>query len=211
MRIIFFDAHIIVCQKDAGELSEGDGSSALPALLASAMKDAGEHSDVYPVHRLDRETVGVMVFARTRQAAAALSAVLNTDAFSKEYPKDAIFNALVMGPYLFCKADTVSREVLEQLRTTCPPLYGVLNGSAAVVNDTHVIILTANPAFRTLVRMGSNKTLLQTAVTDIAGRSYRIGVRAPQSDTAAATAPSDDPLEALLRNSEQHGIPVQRR
>jgi len=85
MRIIFFDAHIIVCQKDAGELSEGDGSSALPALLASAMKDAGEHSDVYPVHRLDRETVGVMVFARTRQAAAALSAVLNTDAFSKEY------------------------------------------------------------------------------------------------------------------------------
>ncbi len=106
---------------------------------------------------------------------------------------------------------TAWREVLEQLRSTCPPLYGVLNDSAAVVNDTHVIILTANPAFRTLVRMGSNKALLQTAVTDIAGRSYRIGVRAPQSDTAAATAPSDDPLEALLRNSEQHGIPVQRR
>jgi len=85
MRIIFYDAHIIVCQKDAGELSEGEGTTALPTLLASAMKEAGEHTDIYTVHRLDRETVGVMVFARTSKAAAALSAVLNTDAFTKEY------------------------------------------------------------------------------------------------------------------------------
>jgi len=85
MRIIFYDAHIIVCQKEAGEISEGDGSSALPTLLAMAMNEAGEQTAVYPVHRLDRETVGVIVYARTRQAAAALSAVLNTDAFTKEY------------------------------------------------------------------------------------------------------------------------------
>ena len=85
MRIIFYDAHIIVCQKDAGELSEGEDTSALPTLLASAMKDAEEQTAVYPVHRLDRETVGVMVFARTSKAAAALSAMLNTDAFTKEY------------------------------------------------------------------------------------------------------------------------------
>jgi len=85
MRIIFYDAHIIVCQKDAGELSEGEGTTALPTLLASAMKEAGEHTDIYTVHRLDRETVGVMVFARTSKAAAALSEVLNTDAFAKEY------------------------------------------------------------------------------------------------------------------------------
>jgi len=85
MRIIFYDAHIIVCQKAAGELSEGEDPSSLPALLASAMDEAGEQTAVYPVHRLDRETIGVMVYARTRQAAAALSAVLNTDAFTKEY------------------------------------------------------------------------------------------------------------------------------
>ena len=85
MQILFKDKHIIVCGKAAGELSEGDGPSALPALLAAAMAEAGEQTSVYPVHRLDRETVGVMVFARTRQAAAALSAALNTDAFSKEY------------------------------------------------------------------------------------------------------------------------------
>jgi len=85
MQIIFFDSHIIVCQKEAGELSEGEGSSALPTLLASAMAEAGEQIDIYPVHRLDRETVGVMVFARTKNAAAKLSGTLNTDAFAKEY------------------------------------------------------------------------------------------------------------------------------
>lgn len=85
MNILFYDKHIIVCQKAAGELSEGEGPSALPALLASAMAEAGEQTGIFPVHRLDRETVGVMVFARTRQAAAALSAALNTDAFAKEY------------------------------------------------------------------------------------------------------------------------------
>ncbi len=105
---------------------------------------------------------------------------------------------------------TAWREVLEHLRSSCPPLYGVLGDSDAVANDTHVIILTANPAFRTLVRMGGNKTALQTAITQVAGRSYRIGVRSPQSDAPAAATPSDDPLEAMLRASEQQGIPVHR-
>lgn len=85
MQILFYDAYIVVCQKEAGELSEGEGASALPTLLAAAMTAAGEQNEIYPVHRLDRETVGVMVFARTRAAAASLSAALNTDAFSKEY------------------------------------------------------------------------------------------------------------------------------
>ena len=85
MHILFYDTHIIVCQKAAGELSEGEGPSALPTLLASAMAEMGEQTAVYPVHRLDRETVGVTVFARTQQAAAALSAALGTDAFAKEY------------------------------------------------------------------------------------------------------------------------------
>ncbi|MBE6574742.1 MAG: RluA family pseudouridine synthase [Ruminococcaceae bacterium] len=85
MRILFYDTHVIVCEKAAGELSEGEGTAALPALLAQAMAEAGEQTSVYPVHRLDRETVGVMVFARTREAAAALSAAMGTDAFAKEY------------------------------------------------------------------------------------------------------------------------------
>lgn len=85
MRILFYDTHVIVCEKAAGELSEGEGTTALPTLLAQAMAEAGEQTAVHPVHRLDRETVGVMVFARTREAAAALSAAMGTEAFSKEY------------------------------------------------------------------------------------------------------------------------------
>ena len=85
MKILFADKHIIVCQKEAGERSEGEGADALPTRIASAMWAAGQRADVYPVHRLDRETVGVMVFARTKQAAAALSAAITAGEFGKLY------------------------------------------------------------------------------------------------------------------------------
>ncbi len=85
MKILFTDKHIIVCQKAAGELSEGEGADTLPALISTFMREAGESAEVYPVHRLDRETVGVMVFARTKSAAAALSASITTGKFGKLY------------------------------------------------------------------------------------------------------------------------------
>lgn len=76
----FFDAEIAVCEKPAGLLSEGEGKDALPSLLATQL--GGE---IYPVHRLDRETSGLMVFARTKSAAAQLSAELLDGTLQKEY------------------------------------------------------------------------------------------------------------------------------
>ncbi len=100
------------------------------------------------------------------------------------------------------------REVLGRLRVSCAPLYGVLESSDAVVSDTHVIIYTANPLFRVLIGSGTHKNALFTAIAEVTGKRYRIGVRTPvaeQQDTAPA-----DPLEAMLRDGEQHGIPVTR-
>jgi len=76
----FFDEQIAVCEKPAGLLSEGEGKDALPSLLASRL--GGE---IYPVHRLDRETSGLMVFARTKSAAAQLSRELTDGSLQKEY------------------------------------------------------------------------------------------------------------------------------
>jgi 23S rRNA pseudouridine1911/1915/1917 synthase len=85
MQILFYDAHIVVCQKEAGELSEGEGASALPTLLEAAMAEAGEQTEIYPVHRLDRGASGLMVFARNSKAAAGLSRAVQEKQLKKEY------------------------------------------------------------------------------------------------------------------------------
>ena len=64
IQILFEDEWILVCLKPAGVLSEGNTPDSLPVLLAGQ----GE-KEIYPVHRLDRNTCGVMVFARRRDPA----------------------------------------------------------------------------------------------------------------------------------------------
>ncbi len=74
MKILYEDKYTVVCQKAAGELSEGEEKDALPVLLRAYFEQKGEkNTDVFTVHRLDRETVGVTVYARDAKSAAALS------------------------------------------------------------------------------------------------------------------------------------------
>lgn len=79
--ILWMDGQIIVCRKPAGVLAQGDGSAESMETLLS--RQCG--GSVYPVHRLDRQVGGVMVYARTSQAAASLSAQMQRGAFQKEY------------------------------------------------------------------------------------------------------------------------------
>lgn len=77
--ILYEDAQILVCVKPQGILSAPDasGKPSMAELLAPRT--------VYPVHRLDREAGGLMVFAKTVQSAAALSAEIQAGTFQKEY------------------------------------------------------------------------------------------------------------------------------
>ncbi len=81
MKILFEDKHLLVVEKDAGILSEPDGSGNDIVTLCS--QHAG--SECYLVHRLDRGTGGVMVLAKTKACAGRLSALVSERAFSKEY------------------------------------------------------------------------------------------------------------------------------
>ena len=76
MEILHSDKHIAVCVKPVGLDSEHE----LPAALTDIL--GGE---VFPIHRLDKNVGGVMVFARTRQAAAALSKAIQEGTMVKEY------------------------------------------------------------------------------------------------------------------------------
>lgn len=78
--ILYADAAVAVVVKPAGVLSQGDAENAMPALLQKRLGGA-----IFPVHRLDQPTGGVMVYARTQNAAAKLSAQMQSEAFGKEY------------------------------------------------------------------------------------------------------------------------------
>ena len=85
MRILFEDADLIVCVKPRGVDSEGERETDMPRLLSRHREENGDGGTVLPVHRLDRETAGVMVYAKTREAAASLSRQMQEKTAKKEY------------------------------------------------------------------------------------------------------------------------------
>ena len=76
MEIIFSDKNIAVIVKPVGLDSEHDVPEALKEQLGG---------ECFPIHRLDQNVGGVMVFARTKQAAAALSKAVQEGTMVKEY------------------------------------------------------------------------------------------------------------------------------
>lgn len=81
MNIIFEDSEIAVCEKEAGIASQlsPDGRD-----MITLLKNGGR-SEIYPVHRLDAATRGVMVYAKTKSAAAFLSREIAENRMEKEY------------------------------------------------------------------------------------------------------------------------------
>ena len=77
IEILYRDPHIAVCLKPPGIVSEEEG---MPALLRGEL--GGE---CYCVHRLDKAVGGVMVYARTKRSAAALSSAVAAGGMQKEY------------------------------------------------------------------------------------------------------------------------------
>ena len=84
MEIIYKDSQIVVCIKPKGVLSAEDlsGKANMPSILKRELCV----DEVFPVHRLDRDVSGLMVFALSKRAAASLSAdVMSSERFLKEY------------------------------------------------------------------------------------------------------------------------------
>ena len=75
--IIYKDSSLVVCRKPVGVESEGEG---MPRLLTQQLGGT-----IFCVHRLDKAVGGLMVYARTKQAAAALSAAVARREMEKEY------------------------------------------------------------------------------------------------------------------------------
>lgn len=76
MEILFTDKNIAAIVKPVGLDSENE----VPATLKEAL--GGE---IFPIHRLDKNVGGVMVYARNKQAAASLSKAVQEGTMIKEY------------------------------------------------------------------------------------------------------------------------------
>ena len=76
MEILYSDKNLAVLVKPVGLDSELEVPNALKDTLGG---------DVFPIHRLDKNVGGVMVYARTRQTAAALSKAVQEGSMVKEY------------------------------------------------------------------------------------------------------------------------------
>lgn len=90
MEILYEDNHLLVVYKEAGILAQADGSDKLDILtLGKAyLKDKyNKPGNVYLglVHRLDLNTEGIMVLAKTSKAAKRLSLAIKDNLFTKEY------------------------------------------------------------------------------------------------------------------------------
>ena len=76
MDILYSDGGLAVCLKPVGLDSERE----LPEQLSQTLGGT-----FFPVHRLDKNVGGCMVYARTKEAAAALSKAIQAGTMVKEY------------------------------------------------------------------------------------------------------------------------------
>lgn len=81
MEVLFEDENLIVAIKERGLLSEEHESR--PNMVRALKEVTG--GEIYPVHRLDKDVGGVMVYAKTKSTAASLSAQAGDRTMKKTY------------------------------------------------------------------------------------------------------------------------------
>ena len=90
-RILYEDKDIIVCHKPAGiatqtaRVGQADMASEITNYLKAARPDSKKPIYVRVVHRLDQPVEGILVFAKNKAAAAALSKQAAGEQMEKEY------------------------------------------------------------------------------------------------------------------------------
>ena len=90
LRVLYEDNHVIVVVKEKNVLSQADNTHDIDMLtiIKKYLKEKyNKPGNVYLglIHRLDRPTGGIMVFAKTSKAASRLSEQIRLNLFTKKY------------------------------------------------------------------------------------------------------------------------------
>lgn len=113
LQVLFEDNHIIIVNKRSGDITQGDktGDKPLSDVVKEYVKEKyNKAGNVFlgVVHRLDRPTSGVIIFARTSKALERLNKMLRDKLIQKTYwavvkdrpkkEKDTLINFLKKNP-----------------------------------------------------------------------------------------------------------------
>ncbi len=126
--IVFEDDWLMVVNKPAGLLSvpaPGHARRTLTGILNQETKERGLKYQLYPCHRLDRETSGLLVYAKSRSVEAKMGEAFKKRLVHKKY------TAFVQGRLTSC-AGQITRSIEGKSALT---RYRVL----AVHNDYSVV------------------------------------------------------------------------
>jgi 23S rRNA pseudouridine1911/1915/1917 synthase len=90
LQVLFEDNHIIIINKRAGDITQGDktGDKPLSDVIKEYIKEKyNKPGEVFigTVHRLDRPTSGIVIFARTSKALTRLNKMLRDKVIDKTY------------------------------------------------------------------------------------------------------------------------------
>ena len=122
INILYEDEEVIVCEKPAGVAAQTKrlGQADMESLLKNYRAGKGEQPYIGVVHRLDQPVEGLLVLAKTKQAAAGLSKQLQAGTLNKQYyalvyrgaeeiPKEGI-----LADYLWKNPQTQKAEIVAQ-------------------------------------------------------------------------------------------------
>ena len=98
-------------------------------------------------------------------------------------------------------------EVLDRLRQSCPPLFGMLDGTTALLKDGSLVICLDNPLLAQLLKEGGNKQMLSDAVKQVTGQTFPMALRRKQQ----VKTPENDPLAQLLTAGRGMGININEK
>ena len=95
-------------------------------------------------------------------------------------------------------------EVVEEIRKTNMPLWGVLDSSKAYIHDDFILVDCQYPTFGALIRQGSNAGDVKKAIMAVTGRKYRLGIY--KNKQSEDTKKSNDPLDNLIAQMRKNEI-----
>ena len=87
VEILYKSKNTVVIYKPAGVPSQSDPSGDMDAMTSTQnmLRDMGEPSSLWLIHRLDRVVSGLLIFARNKKYAAILSELVKDRLLTKEY------------------------------------------------------------------------------------------------------------------------------
>lgn len=86
-KLLFEDKEILVVCKDPGVATQSGNLRTLDLVnrLRNYRSEKGENPEIFLIHRLDQPVGGILVFGKTKKAAASLSAQIQNNTMEKYY------------------------------------------------------------------------------------------------------------------------------